>query len=105
VSYRVEFSPEAQADLLDLYDYIAQHAGAARALGYVERIERRCRTLATFPERATRRDDLRPGLRIANFERRATIAFAVEAESVTILRVLYAGRDVAGVFADQNGPG
>jgi toxin ParE1/3/4 len=33
------------------------------------------------------RDELRPGLRILGFERRAVIAFLVNADSVTILRI------------------
>jgi hypothetical protein len=39
VSHSVEFSPEALADLLDLYDYIALRDGAERAIGYIGRIE------------------------------------------------------------------
>jgi toxin ParE1/3/4 len=71
-------------------------APAARALGYIERIEKWCRELSTFPERGTRRDDLRTGLRVSGFERRVVIAFRVTADAVTILRVLYAGRDLTG---------
>lgn len=95
MSHRVEFSPEAQADLLGLYDYIAERAGAVRALAYVERIEQWCRDFSTFPKRGTKRDDLRPGLRIIGFERRIAIAFHVKTDRVTILRILYAGRNLA----------
>ena len=63
MSHRIEFSPEALADLLDLYDYIAPRAGAARTIGDIDRIQDFCHSLLTFPERETRRDDLRPGLR------------------------------------------
>ncbi len=45
-------------------------------------------------ERGTRRDDIRPGLRVVGFERRITIAFHVETNTVTIDRVLYGGRDI-----------
>src|ERR1051326_6309833 len=45
-------------------------------------------------ERGTRRDDLRPGLRVAGFERRITIAFHVDAETLVIDRILYGGRDI-----------
>ena len=50
---RVIFSPEAQADLLGLYEYIADEAGAGVALGYIERIEARCRHLEAFPEQGS----------------------------------------------------
>jgi toxin ParE1/3/4 len=98
VSHRVEFSPEALGDLIDLYDYIAVRDGAERAMGYIDRIEDCCRKLSVFPDRGIRRDDLRPGLRILGFERRAVIALQITADTVTILRVLYGGRDLETVF-------
>jgi toxin ParE1/3/4 len=42
-------------------------------------------------ERGTPRDDVRPNLRIIGFERRITVAFVVEPESVVILRLFYGG--------------
>jgi toxin ParE1/3/4 len=36
---------------------------------------------------------LRPGLRTIGFRHRVTIAFAVEAETVTIIGVFYGGQD------------
>jgi toxin ParE1/3/4 len=98
VSHRIEFSPEALGDLIDLYDYIALRDGAERAIGYIDRIEDCCRNLSVFPERGIKRDDLRRGLRILGFECRAVIAFLVIADAVTILRILYGGRDLDTVF-------
>ena len=45
MTYRVEFSPEALGDLIDLYDYIAARDSEERAIGYVDRIEECCRSL------------------------------------------------------------
>jgi toxin ParE1/3/4 len=98
VSHGIEFSPEALGDLIDLYDYISARDGAERAIGYIDRIEECCGSLSVFPNRGTRRDDLRPGLRIPGFERRAVIALNVTADTVTILRILYGGRDVESAF-------
>jgi toxin ParE1/3/4 len=42
VTHRVVFSPEAKADLLELYDYIARRSGEGPAIRYIERIERWC---------------------------------------------------------------
>jgi toxin ParE1/3/4 len=98
VSHRVEFSPEALGDLIDLYDYIALRDGAERAIGYINRIEDCCRNLSMYPDRGVRRDDLRPGLRILGFERRAAIALQISADTVTILRILYGGRDLETLF-------
>ncbi len=78
--------------MLRIYDYIADQAGAERALAYISRIEQCCAQLETFPERGTRRDDVRSGLRVIGFERRVSIAFHVGEGIVTIMNVLYAGR-------------
>jgi toxin ParE1/3/4 len=102
VSHTVVFTPEAKDDLLDLYDYIADHSSPKRALRYILRIEKTCQSLTTLPERGTRRDDLRPGLRVMGFERRVLIAFRVSADSVAILRILYGGRSIELAFS-QNG--
>ncbi len=95
---RVEFSPEALADLLNLYDYIAERSGAERALMFVQRIETYCRSFATFPERGTRRDDIRLGLRIIGFRRQVTLAFHLERDVVVFDRILYGGRDIERVL-------
>lgn len=95
---QIIFSPEAQGDLLALYDYIAEQSGEARALAYIEQIEVYCRSFPTFPHRGTRRDDIRAGLRTVGFKKRLTIAFHVEADRVVFDRFLYGGRDVARAF-------
>ncbi|MRI56583.1 type II toxin-antitoxin system RelE/ParE family toxin [Methylobacterium sp. DB1607] len=86
-------APEARDDLTSLYDWIANAASPDVALRYVERIERHLSGFDFVAERGTKRDDVRPGLRISGFERRVTIAFTVGPERVTILRILYGGRD------------
>src|SRR6266404_5665374 len=91
--YEVSFRPLAEADLLRLYDYIAEASGTAVAGGYIDRIEAACLALETLPERGTGRDDIRPGLRIIGFERRATIVFQVTEDEVIIVRVFYGGQD------------
>ena len=98
MKFRVVFSPEARADLLELYDYIADRAGESRALAFVASIERHCLGFTNFPERGTRRDDIRPGLRTVGFKRRATIAFHVDEGMVVFDRILYGGRDVEGAL-------
>ena len=97
----VVFAPEAQDDLFQLYDYIATRSGAERARGYTDRIVATCLGLETFPERGTRRDDLRPGLRTTTYRRRITIAFHITATTVIIDRVLYGGRNLKPLF-DQD---
>ena len=100
MTFTVVFTPESQADLLTLYDTVAEDGGSQRALDYVERVEAACLRLGTFPERGARRDDVRPGLRVIGFERRVAIAFHIAAGRVVIDRVLYGGRDLGAAFPD-----
>lgn len=93
-SAKVNFRPEAEADLIGLYDYIATEAGLDVAGSYIDRIETACLSLADFPERGRRRDDIRPGLRVIGFEGRASIVFLVSKNDVVIVRILYGGRDL-----------
>jgi toxin ParE1/3/4 len=92
VAHKLVFRPAAQADIKALYDYIAEHGGRERAGAYINRIEKACRDLTTFPERGTVRNDLHPGIRIIGFERRTSIAFLVEGDTVRILRLLHGGQ-------------
>ncbi len=89
----VILSPEAEADLVTLHDWIAGAAGAGVALEYLNRVEAFITGLELASERGTLRSDIRPGLRVIGFERRLAIAFTVEAERVIILRIFSGGRN------------
>ena len=71
---------------------------AAAILGLVDRIERSCLGLSQTPERGTKRDDLRPGLRTVGSRRRATILIEVRraARQVVIHGIYYGGRSFEG---------
>lgn len=90
----VQFHPLARTDLLEIYAYIESRSGPERAGDYIDRVEQLCRSLAVFPNRTRPRDDLMPGLRTVALERRVLVALTVTDMAVTILRVLYAGRDL-----------
>jgi len=91
--FKVGFRPAAGADLIALYDYIADEAGENVAGAYIARMEAACRGLANFPHRGTPRDHIRPGLRTMGFERRATIVVQVMESEVVLVRIFYGGRD------------
>ncbi len=92
-SHRVIFSPEAEAQLVAIYKRISGKTAPTIADRFTGAILDYCEKLETFPHRGTRRDDLRPGLRTTGFRRRVTIAFAVEADAVTIIGIFYGGQD------------
>ncbi|MCP3728909.1 type II toxin-antitoxin system RelE/ParE family toxin [Sphingomonas sp. MG17] len=96
--YRVGYSDAAQAQLLDLYRYVASEADPHVAYRFAQRIKAQCEKLGTFPLRGTPRDDLMPGLRTLSFERRVVIGYIVDDDAVWIVGVSYGGRDLAGAF-------
>lgn len=101
MSYRVVFSPEAEEQLVALYGYIAVAASPSIAAKYTEAIVSYCESLCTFPHRGTMRDDVRPGLRITNYKKRAVIAFSVDDEQVSIIGVFYGGQDYETILQDD----
>jgi len=101
-SRQIVFSPEAQDDLIALYDWIADAASPPIAMAYINPIEAFCVSLSTASERGRARDDIRPGLRIIGFEKRLTVAFLVTEKRVTLLRLFYGGQDWEGVLAEED---
>jgi plasmid stabilization system protein ParE len=105
MSYRVVFSPEAEEQLVALYRYIAAAASPDIAARYTGAIVSYCESLQTFPHRGTMRDDVRPGLRVTNYKKRAVIAFDVDAEQVSIVGVFYGGQDYETILQDDSADG
>lgn len=102
MKYRVVFSPEALEQLAELYRYIADAASPDVAAQYTEAIVSYCESLRTFPLRGTQREDVRPGLRITNYKKRAVIAFDVDTEAVSIIGVFYGGQDYETALRDDD---
>ena len=68
---RLVFRPEAEADLADLYRYIAQASSSIdTAFEFTERLRAACYKLEDFPERGAPRNDVKEGLRILTHERK-----------------------------------
>ena len=99
-SYVVEFSLNADGQLGALYDYIAAETSPMVAKRYTDAIVEYCEGMQAFPHRGTRRDDVRPGLRVTNYKGSAVIAFAVDdaAKTVTIVGIYYGGQDYESVL-------
>ena len=90
----VVFRPEAEADLIELYRYIALASGSRDvAFNYTERLRATCLSLADFSERGAPRSDIKAGLRIITHERKTVIAYFVTGESVIISNIFHGGRD------------
>jgi toxin ParE1/3/4 len=101
MSYTVIFTPEAEAQLTELYRYIAAAASPEAAARYTNSIVTYCEGLRTLPQRGIQRDDIRPGLRIMSYRKRVVIAFDVDADQVAILGVFYGGQDYEAAFQEE----
>ncbi|HEX3659971.1 MAG TPA: type II toxin-antitoxin system RelE/ParE family toxin [Acidobacteriaceae bacterium] len=100
MSYTVVFTPEAEAQLIELYGYIAAEASPEIAARFTDGIVTYCESLHTFPARGNRRDDIRPGLRITSYRKRVAIAFNVDDDRVNIIGVFYGGQDYEGALLE-----
>lgn len=100
--YRVEEKPDAFFDYQAIAEHVERWTGdRALADRTVDAIRDFIKSLSTLPHRGTKRDDLRPGLRIVPFKRRTAIAIEVNdhAGVVTVLRVFYGGQDYETVLS------
>ncbi|MBW4476692.1 MAG: type II toxin-antitoxin system RelE/ParE family toxin [Tolypothrix brevis GSE-NOS-MK-07-07A] len=99
--YSVIFSPRAEQQLGSLYVYIADRGGEERAERYISGIIAFCQGLSTFPERGTKRDDLRPHLRVIGYAKRVAIAFSVKDDGVMIHGVFNRGQDYDSILQEE----
>jgi plasmid stabilization system protein ParE len=98
--HSIMYAPEAEAQLVALYFYIAAAASPAIAANYTDAIVQQCESLKTFPKRGAQRDDIRPGMRVFGFRRRVSIAFEITDSVVTILGIFYGGQKFEAAFDD-----
>ena len=101
MSYAVVFTPEAEAQLVELYGYIAAAASPEIAARLTDGIVTYCESLSTFPNRGNRREDIRPGLRVTSYRKRVAIAFDVDEDQVNIIGVFYGGQDYESALSEE----
>jgi toxin ParE1/3/4 len=101
--YEVIFDHAAQQDLNAIFNYIEDRAGSAIAENFSTKLYQHCCRLEHTPERGTRRDDLRRGLRTIGYRRRATVLFEVDhtLSRVIILGIYYGGRNYEDDFSED----
>ena len=100
-SYRVAETPDVLTDYVTIAEHIERWTeDRALADRTVDAIRAFAKSLAAMPHRGTKRDDLRPGLRIVAFKTRTAFAIEIDDETkvVTVLRVLYGGQDYEAVL-------
>ena len=86
----------AEADLAEIWAYLAIEASETTATRFVEAIEGDFNRLLDFPLSGPARDQLVPGLR-AIIHSPFVIYYAPSEKAVTIVRVLHGARDVVAI--------
>jgi toxin ParE1/3/4 len=91
--------PEAEADLDDIWLYVARESGSAdTANRLIDTITERFWLIAQYPQIGRRRDhDFRPGMRsfpVGEY----LIIYRAEGDNVLILHVMRGSRDIEGIL-------
>jgi toxin ParE1/3/4 len=98
-SKRLVFRDEAEADLVALYNYIAEASGSFEtAFNFTERLRSACFKLEDFPEIGAPRDEIKEGLRILALEKRTIITYFIRGSEVIISNIFHGGRDWEAFF-------
>ena len=94
---RIRFHPLVERDLEAITEWIIDYAGVDEATQKLSEIDEAIEGLAAIPYRASRRDEILPGLRVIPAGRMAAVAFTIDetAGEVLIQAVTYGGADWA----------
>ena len=90
------FSPQAQQDLIDIWDFIAQDDVDA-ADRVCNDIEQKCEALTQAPGMGRARDELAPSLRSFPVGK-YVIFYRLIANGIEIARILHGARDFKSIF-------
>ena len=93
---RVTRRPLAEADVLEIWDYIADD-GIAAADRWVDRLDKQFRVLAMQPMMGRARDELAPGVRSFPFGRYVVFYLPLDG-GIDVVRVLHGARDIDAAF-------
>jgi len=103
--HKVVFRKTAQSDLRAIFAYVLEKCGSAdTALNYVRRIQRRCEEIGIAPLAYVERPDIRPGIRMAVFERRIVILYVIQNETIRITNILSGSRDYEALVRSTTSP-
>ena len=98
---RLIWSPEAEADLLAIWQWGARRFSADIADKHLRDIASAANNLCDFPETGRARDDLLPGLRtVVVFP--TVIFYRLVPGSVEIVRIVDGRRNIAAMFGSED---
>ena len=96
---RVLRKPLARADLLEIWNYVADDS-PANADRLLDIINKQCQTLARFPKMGRARNELGASLRsfpVGNY----VIFYRELSKGIEIIRVLHGARDIEGIISSM----
>ena len=93
---RVTRRPHAEADILDIWGYIAEDSVVA-ADRWVDKLDENFALWATQPMMGCARDELSPGIRSLAFGR-YVVFFQPLPDGIDVIRVLHGSRDINASF-------
>jgi toxin ParE1/3/4 len=94
---RVLRKPLARADLIDIWNYVADDS-PAKADRLLDTVNKLCQTLARFPKMGRARNELGVSLRsfpVGNY----VIFYREVSKGMEIIRVLHGARDIEGLIS------
>jgi len=91
--------PLAEADILEIWDFIADDSLAA-ADRWVDRLDEQFRMLAAQPMIGRAREELAPGVRSFPFGRYVVFYMPMD-DGIDVVRVLHGARDIDAVFSPE----
>ncbi|WP_372704036.1 type II toxin-antitoxin system RelE/ParE family toxin [Castellaniella sp.] len=89
----------AEADLAEIWSYVAEDSSEATANRLIATLYTTCEKILPFPESQPARPLIAPGLRVT-FHGSYAIYYTHSPAAVTIIRVLHGARDIGRVIAD-----
>jgi toxin ParE1/3/4 len=95
----IVWSPEAERDILDIWNYWAREAAIEVADNLLRAIDKVCTRLQEWPNSGRKRDELVAGLRSVPAPPNV-IFYRVRLDTVEIVRVLDGRRDIDAIFSD-----
>ncbi len=93
---RVLRRPQAQTDILEIWDYIAEDS-MVEADRWVDRLDEKFALWATQPMMGRNRDELAPGVRSLAFGR-YVVFYVPLPDGIDVVRVLHGTRDIDANF-------
>lgn len=96
---RLEFSPAAGADLVEIASFIARD-NVPRAVTFVDELEAACTKLVDYPHSGVARSDIRIGLR-SKPHGSYVIFYSVQERVVRIERILHGARDIGAILTPR----